>query len=218
MGSVIHDLDNDQLLILFVAGELPGEDRLEVEQMLATDAGLRASLATAQTASATVAAALAAADAVDPPAGISPSAQAAALRRVARATRQWQVDRLSRARPVPTPERQPRFPKWVYPTGVAAAAFLGMVAWWGWQPEHVPTIRSPDDVAHAGDKADAAGVGLDGNGDPVERRVRLVSEAYGMGGGTTNPGFDDAERQATSLSRLADGPDVPAFGRDAGPN
>jgi anti-sigma factor RsiW len=61
MASLIHELDNDALLLMYRADELSPEDRVEVEQMLAIDAGLRAALATVGRDAAAAEAALAAA-------------------------------------------------------------------------------------------------------------------------------------------------------------
>jgi len=46
MGNLLQLLENNEaILLMYLAGELPEQDRLEVEQMLASDAGLRTTLA-----------------------------------------------------------------------------------------------------------------------------------------------------------------------------
>jgi anti-sigma-K factor RskA len=46
MGDLLQQLENNEaILLMYLAGELPEQDRREVEQMLASDAGLRATLA-----------------------------------------------------------------------------------------------------------------------------------------------------------------------------
>jgi anti-sigma factor RsiW len=46
MASLLHELENNEaMLLMFLTGELPEEDRMEVVQMLASDGGLRAELA-----------------------------------------------------------------------------------------------------------------------------------------------------------------------------
>ena len=45
MSSLLQQLENNEaVLLMYLADELPAEDRAEVEQMLATDAGMRAAL------------------------------------------------------------------------------------------------------------------------------------------------------------------------------
>ncbi|HEX4053427.1 MAG TPA: hypothetical protein VHX86_04105 [Tepidisphaeraceae bacterium] len=45
MTSSLQNLENNEaILLMYLAGELPSQDRAEVEQMLASDAGLRAEL------------------------------------------------------------------------------------------------------------------------------------------------------------------------------
>jgi len=45
MSNLLHELENNEaILLMYLAGELPEEDRVEVEQMLASDAALRAEL------------------------------------------------------------------------------------------------------------------------------------------------------------------------------
>lgn len=46
MSNLLHELENNEaVLLMYLAGELPEEDRVEVEQMLASDPALRAELA-----------------------------------------------------------------------------------------------------------------------------------------------------------------------------
>jgi len=46
MSNLLHELENNEaILLMYLAGELPEEDRVEVEQMLASDPALRAELA-----------------------------------------------------------------------------------------------------------------------------------------------------------------------------
>ena len=46
MGDFLQQLENNEaVLLMYLAGELPDEDRAEVERMLASDGGLRATLA-----------------------------------------------------------------------------------------------------------------------------------------------------------------------------
>src|SRR5438874_1237422 len=46
MSSLLEQLENNEaILLMYLAGELPEADRVEVEEMLASDAGLRATRA-----------------------------------------------------------------------------------------------------------------------------------------------------------------------------
>ncbi len=196
MGSVLHEVDNDAVLILYLAGELPAEDRAEVEQLLTTDGGLRAALASARADAAAVGAALAAVDRADPSAGASASAEAIAVRQVGRAVRQWQVRQVVRRRPSPAPEPQPRLPAWALQAAVAAAVLLATVGYWRWEsgrPGHEPALQ------------DAA--------DDGDAEAQQLTDAIGLSGGVDSE-LTDAERQANVLGRSADPSNVPTIVRD----
>jgi len=128
MSSLLQHLENNEaVLLMYLADELPAEDRAEVEQMLATDGSLRASLDALRAVRADVVGILATADASRG----DPSA-APAVRRVAREIHQWQARRFS-----PPPPSEPvselRFPWWSYPLTTAAAILIAFVVWWGTQ-------------------------------------------------------------------------------------
>lgn len=137
MPSVLPQLDNDSILMMYLVGELPAEDGADVERMLANDAGLRAKLDELRAAYAGAGDAIADADARERI--VLPAATAA--RRVGLAARSWHAARMAR-QPVEngaTPERrQLRFPWWCYPLASAAAVALAAVSWWGFQPDHGP--------------------------------------------------------------------------------
>ena len=199
MPSLIHELDLDALLLMYLAGELPAEDAAEVAQLLSTDAGARERLAAVSRDAAAGEAALAAADHVDPPAA-SPSASSVALRKVDRAVRQWHVDRAVTRRPTRPPgERQPRFPTWAYPAAAAAAVVFGTLSWWGFKPDAPPPGDGPGQVADA--LPDAADL----------NRMPMLADANGGGStGVGAPGLTDCERQARSLAG-GDGDDQAAL-------
>ena len=211
MGSLIHELDNDALLILYVADELPPEDRADVEQQLGVDAVLRAELALIQADAEAATAALEGADRLDPPAGTSASAEAVALRRVGRAFRQWQVDKLVRSRPAPTPERQPRFPRWAYPAATAAAVLLVTAGIFGWERRTAGTGRPTRGGANDLDRLQDPPLAF--NTD--RRTMSIVGDAFGEGGPASTPDLAKAEDEANSLRRDSGRSDVPAmFGGD----
>jgi hypothetical protein len=143
MGSLIHELENNEaLLLMYLTDELPADDRAEVEQMLAGDAGLRANLAQIRAAYEGAMGVLAALDRDN----TSIPAENHAVRQASRAMRQWQVDRLAR-QPMVLPTPRTRVPVWAYPIGVAAMLLIGSLIWWGGQPDAVkpsgPEISQP---------------------------------------------------------------------------
>jgi hypothetical protein len=67
---------------------------------------------------------------------------AAMQRRVSRAMRQWQVDRL-RESPDTRMARSRRPRMWVFVASAAALAIFSYVAWWGFQPASNDTVVLP---------------------------------------------------------------------------
>src|SRR5688572_32911208 len=126
MRSLLEHLDSpDAVLMMYLADELPTEDRARVERILADDAAMRDELDRLRAAQESVDGALAGADAARP----LPGSEAAGVRQVGRMIRHWQVERLTRAagahdRNAP---RALRFPYWSYPLAAAAAVTLAFV-------------------------------------------------------------------------------------------
>jgi len=127
MASLLHELENNEaMLLMFLTGELPAEDRMEVEQMLANDGGLRGELSRIKSAHDSAIRALVK---LDQDHSAIP-AENHAIRQAMRAMKQWQVDRLSRQPMVIAPARI-KFPIWLYPVAGVAALLIGTIAWWG---------------------------------------------------------------------------------------
>ena len=128
MQSVLNQLENnDAVLLMYLADELPAADRAEVERMLAVDAALRGQLEHLRAAYGSISDALARDDRAARPA----VSEAAAVRRVGRAMRQWHARRLAA---VPAPERRTsplRYPWWAYPLAAAASVVIAFLVWWG---------------------------------------------------------------------------------------
>lgn len=125
MASLLHQLENNEaILLMYLADELPPEDRAEVEQMLSRDQRLRSELERLQRINQTVEEGLGMLDEAFPV-----SRQERALRRVSRIVRQWAVDRL---RPQEEPEEvvSRRFPLWGYPIAGAAMVAILLAIWW----------------------------------------------------------------------------------------
>lgn len=127
MASHLQQLENNQaILLMYLADELEAEDREEVEQLLTSDAGLRAELEQLRQSQQEVLSALDELDQGD----ASIWRQEAAVRQIGRLIRQWQVQN----RPpvvVKTQRKSLAYPWWSYPTAAAAAVLLAFLAWWG---------------------------------------------------------------------------------------
>lgn len=134
MSSLLHQLENNEaVLMMYLAGELPAEDRAEVEQQLAVDAGLRHELELLRGAESFMTIAMSAADGVAMPPVTEAARQSAAVRRVSRAMVRF---RLEAEHEVAAPEAQPpartlRLPNWAYPFAAAAMIVITWVAYWG---------------------------------------------------------------------------------------
>jgi len=127
MSNLLQQLENNEaILLMYLAGELPDDDRAEVERRLARDPALRAELESLREAHDAFAAAMPALDRVDR----LPAPQGPGVRRVVRAMQQWQAGRLAAA-PTPAPARTLRYPWWAYPLAAAASVIIAFVVWWG---------------------------------------------------------------------------------------
>jgi anti-sigma factor RsiW len=115
MSSQLHQLNNESILLLYLAGELSAEDRADVEQHLAADPQFHEELETLRVAYDGAGESLAAADKSERL--VLPEASAA--RRVGNAVRSWHARRLSMP-PAEAQRRGLRFPWWWYVTASAA--------------------------------------------------------------------------------------------------
>ncbi len=127
MSSLLEQLaNNESVLMMYLAGELPPEDAAEVEHLLTSDAGLRAELQALRQAQDLVTDQLRQADQLIP----APLGAAASARFMAREAEKWNLRRLSRRPALPSAQRL-RYPWWCYPLASAAAVLLAFLAWWG---------------------------------------------------------------------------------------
>jgi len=132
--------NNEAILLMYLAGELPAIDRQEVDQMLAADAGLRGELDRLRASLAAVEQGLAFLDHVES----LPSADIA-VRRIGRAMRQQQVLLATQAsRNRQSAGHRLVLPFWAYP-GIAAAAVL--VAFLIWVSNYNPHVHNSDNYA-----------------------------------------------------------------------
>jgi hypothetical protein len=134
MRSILEQLDNDEaVLLVYLADELPAVQRAEVEKRLATDPMLAAQLRELQETHEMISRAVREAPDAGAAAGAGPvpTTAAATERKLVRMIRQWGAQRVldystSRA----TRPRQSRW--WIY-AAAAAVLFVGFIIWWGVQ-------------------------------------------------------------------------------------
>jgi anti-sigma factor RsiW len=148
---VIEKLENnEQILLMYLAGELPAEDRADVEQMLASDVALRRDWEQIQSLHAVVEEGLGQLDETS----LMPMSTHFAVRQVGRAIRQ----KLARPKIAPaamTNEGQPRSWWWLYPTVAAASVAIIAMVWLNRQvsptsmPAPVPAMGEPNSLADA---------------------------------------------------------------------
>jgi len=134
---VIETLDNpSQALLLYIAGELPDEDRAQVERRLASDPSFAAELDALRSAGDRIEEGLARLDAV---AGLAVSTDTMS-RRVGREIRQ----RLAGPRVPAAPRevaRSSQLRRWAIPAAAAAAVLVGLVFWLNrGSPSPSPTV------------------------------------------------------------------------------
>jgi anti-sigma factor RsiW len=126
MAGLIHNLENNEaVLLMYLADELPAEDRAEVEQMLRSDSGLAETLESLRRMQAQIAAGLEGMDAA------LPAADEALVRRVSRQMRRHQVELAARPAPVVRPQRRWAWPWWAYTAASVAAVIFIVLGLWG---------------------------------------------------------------------------------------
>lgn len=183
MDTLVQQLDsNESLLLMYAADELPAEDRLEVTQMLDSDAGMRAELAAVQNGLARVYDSLGELDSMTR----LPMTASSAVRRLGPALATLEARRATA--PLPAAARRGlAYPWWFYPSASVAAIAIAAVVWWG--------VRSEDSTpAGTGDSTVA-------QRDPDRSDFRN-SEVPGID--PTDSAIADAETQASALSRRGD--------------
>lgn len=141
MRSLLQQLENNEaVLLMYLAGELPPEDRAEVEQLLSVDAGLRRELDSLRAAETFMTLAMSTADGFAMPPVTEAARQSAAVRRVSRAMVRSRLER-EHASVLPEPQtatRAFRLPGWTYPFAAAAAIVIAWVAYWGFSSNTGP--------------------------------------------------------------------------------
>ncbi len=132
---MLHELENNEaVLMMYLAGELPDADRSEVEQQLARDSGMRATLEALKRLNEGMTGVLTHADGVALPAVTENARQAMATRRVSRLMVKHQLEMREDSEADGAVERKAwfmRMPRWVYPSTAAAVLLVAWVAYWG---------------------------------------------------------------------------------------
>ncbi len=134
MRNLLQQLENNEaVLMLYLSGELPPEDHVEVEQQLASDASLRCELEALEGLQNEFTFALSEADNQSMPPILQSLKQAAAVKRVSRALVKFQLERpqIASSQDIPVFVRSLRLPSWSYPFATAAMILIGWVAYWG---------------------------------------------------------------------------------------
>src|SRR5262245_38086171 len=118
MGSAMHNLDRDSILLMYIAGELSAADQADLEGLLLNDPVLRARYEELRGADEVMIAAFSQADATTP----LPAPQSSSVRKVASAINDWKIRKLQ-AQPAPAVRNGRNF-AWLYSTGAVAAAII----------------------------------------------------------------------------------------------
>jgi hypothetical protein len=152
MSTHLEQLDStESILLMYLSDELCGRDRAAVEQRLETDGEFAAEFERTRAREAAFVAAFRDADR----ARKLPVKPDVAVRRVARAMHDWQVDRAA-ASVTDSPVRSFRIPWWGYPAAVAASIIIGFLVWSTNQNvtalPPAPTLASNDDEARLTDE------------------------------------------------------------------
>jgi len=145
MASMLEHLDRDSMLLMYLADELPVSERDELQQRLAQDPELANQLNQLLALQTYCEQTLTCDESL-------PMSSDVAVRRVSRAMKQWQVDRLAR-KPSISPRRSHyRLPWWAYGTAVAAAVIVAALVWSSNLPDTSDSRPSPEQIAKTEDE------------------------------------------------------------------
>jgi len=177
MAGLLHKLENNEaILLMYLADELPEEDRQEVEQMLAKDPAFRAELARLSELHDMVAGAMRELDNQDQ------DRPEQSIRRVVRQMRRHQLELAAQPAPIPEEHRRRHWPWWSYPMAAAAAAIFILIGLWGigvLGPAERPSIVIPT--------------------AQVDDNTMVVELQRSFGNGVVTP-LDEADRHARALT------------------
>jgi anti-sigma factor RsiW len=170
MSNLLRQLDNDQaILLMYLAGELPEEDRVEVEQRLVSDPALRDAMAEVAALKSTVDGDLARGDA-----GTIPRREAM-VRRAVRAMTAAQEERFARAAEAAAePARSFRLSWWAYPVAAAALLLVGIIIMSNTAPGKLEPTDETRQIAAAIEAAAPTVRILEQPEDPALERLEAV--------------------------------------------
>jgi len=133
MKSYLQQLaNNEAILLMYLADELPAQDRAEVAQMLASDATLRRDLDALRVLQAESLDGIATMDRILPP----PVPEAASVRRVTRMMRQSILERHQpKVAPVESARRSVPWARLVTSGAIAAGLLVGYIVWGVYHPQ-----------------------------------------------------------------------------------
>jgi hypothetical protein len=117
-----EQLDRESQLLLYLADEMPLEQRNALEKQLQSDCALAGELDALRAVQLSVNDAIAELDQHER----APVSDGVAARRAARSIQQWQVNRLARR---PAPQETKGMPWWLYPAATAAVVMIGFLVW-----------------------------------------------------------------------------------------
>jgi anti-sigma factor RsiW len=145
MKSLLPQLQEDEaILLMYVAEELPAQDRAAVERRLITETPLREQLDALRGVQDSAFASLRAIDSQRLP------GQGAGSRRVIRSIQKWQAGRaVEQAAQANKNRFRLHVPAWTYPFAAAAVLVIGLMVW-GWNIANKPATTSDNSVAWTG--------------------------------------------------------------------
>lgn len=132
MRSMLEQLENNEaVLLMYLADELPAEDRHELEALLQSDAGLRAGLDRLRHMQSEMTAMLAQGDQQVLAPALEATRALAASRRISAAWNRLKVEQLAAPANVTTSRIPYRrlLPTWVYPIAAAAVILIAFVSY-----------------------------------------------------------------------------------------
>jgi anti-sigma factor RsiW len=138
MRSILEQLPDDHsVLLMYLADELPAEERRVVELRLERDEALRGELEKLRVLQDELSQELSGLDRAQPLDGRAKTG----VRQVTRMFRAWQAQQAREAASA-SPAHGGRASWWLYPSAAAVAAVLFYTVWWGFQPTDPSSTRS----------------------------------------------------------------------------
>jgi anti-sigma factor RsiW len=129
MSDISNQLQSDReaVLLLYLAEEMPREDRAQMERILAADPSLAAELDRLRSLQSRIDGQLEALDAAAP----LRMSHEISTRRVMREMRRFQLELKSRSPMHLEPSSLHSWPRWIYPLAAAAAIIVAVLGLWG---------------------------------------------------------------------------------------